>query len=60
MKEHVYDPKSWHSYTALLKDSLGRPLTREECSLSMKRYVLGVPVETVLRELEVESGNEFR
>jgi len=52
MKTVQPPPSSWEFYTNSLKESLGRPLTAEECSLAMQRYITSISWQDVAKELE--------
>lgn len=52
MKTHNPDPSSWEFYTNSLKESIGRPLTKKECSLALQKYITNIPWQDVAKELE--------
>ena len=52
MKTHTPSPSSWEFYTNSLKESLGRSLTKKECSKAIQAYITSIPWQDVAKELE--------
>lgn len=52
MKTHEPAQDSYIFYTTQIKQSLGRPLTKKECSRIMQAYITSIPWQDVAKELE--------
>lgn len=55
--EHIYTPDSWQFVTTQVKEALGiKELSKSQASILMKLYILGLPTEKIIVQLEADNA----
>jgi len=57
MKEFDYSPSSWQNLTTEVKIALDiKELSKSQVSILMKLYILGLPTEKIIVQLEADNA----
>ena len=55
--EHLYTPNSWQNVTTEVKKALDiKELSKSQASILMKLYILGLPTEKIIVQLEADDA----